>query len=191
MWHSGSIGSYKSRLWTFPDDNVGIFISVNGPKFDDFDDNHRLVTLGFIADHLLGLKPWLNETTACTYPEPWNKASTTEIRSLPTRYEVNDTSELEGLYVSPLFPDIEVSSNATYLLMKSNIVRAIFHPTSIKDRFVSEVYYPPEYSLQFNSTSDHFNVTFNRNETTGIVNTLTLHLDVDLKYNKMLTPNAI
>ena len=189
MWHSGSIGSYRSRLWLFPDEDLGIFISVNGPKFGDYDDNHRQVTLSFVADHLLGLKPWLNETTACSYPEPWDKVVSTNI-SLPGRYEVTDKSELRGLYVSHLFPDIEVSSNATDILMRSNIVRAILHQTSTKDRFVSEVYYPPEYALQFNSTSDHFNITFNRNETTGIINALTLHLEVDLRYAKSLKSNA-
>lgn len=28
----------------------------------------------YISDILLGFQPWLNETTACTYPEPWKRA---------------------------------------------------------------------------------------------------------------------
>lgn len=69
--HSGGMVSYITRLWLFPDMDVGIFGSVNGPGIPRSALQHLSVSLDYIADHLLGFEPWLNESTACSFPNPW------------------------------------------------------------------------------------------------------------------------
>lgn len=35
MWHSGSISTYKTQVWLFPDQGYGLFVSVAGPNRPD------------------------------------------------------------------------------------------------------------------------------------------------------------
>ena len=76
--HSGGLFSYITLLWTIPDLNVGVYASVNGPGYGSYSGIHNIVSFYYIVDHLLGLKPWLNQTTACTFPKPWKKEKDTE-----------------------------------------------------------------------------------------------------------------
>ncbi|ESO88438.1 hypothetical protein LOTGIDRAFT_165563 [Lottia gigantea] len=70
IWHSGGITTHSSRLWFYPDNNVGIFAAVNGPQTRE--KTHAMRTImSYASDILLGETPWLNYSTICTFPAPW------------------------------------------------------------------------------------------------------------------------
>ena len=79
MSHSGGLISYITLLWTIPDLNIGVYASVNGPGYGSNSGIHNIVSFYYIVDHLLGLEPWLNQTTACTFPKPWKMENDTEL----------------------------------------------------------------------------------------------------------------
>ncbi|XP_046329452.2 putative beta-lactamase-like 1 [Haliotis rufescens] len=86
VWHSGGIITHSSRLWLFPDKNVGIYAVVNGPQSHTKSLALRAI-MSYAADILLGEDPWLNTSTICSYPAPWKEGF--ESASPPT---VTDTT---------------------------------------------------------------------------------------------------
>ena len=185
VWHSGGLASYRTMLWTFPEMNIGLFASINGPPFGTDAYFHRIVSFYFMADRLLGLTPWLNETSACSFPEPWDKPPKFEPPGLEKPVSVANLAEFVGSYTTDLLPEVEVSSNSTALLLKSNRVRGVLHPSSEKDRFLYEVLYPLEYALlDGNGTHAFTNVTFNREAASRTVNSVTIQFNVEMTYNK-------
>ena len=192
IWHSGGLASYRTMLWTFPDTKNGLFASINGPPIGMDAYLHRIVSFYFMADHLLGLTPWLNETTACSFPEPWDHVPKIEYPGLEKPVSVANLNEFVGTYTTDLLPDVEVSSNSTTLLLKSNRIRGVLHPSSAKDRFLFEVMYPLEYALvDGNGTNAITNVTFNRDATSRSVNSMTLQFEVDVTYSKNASPQIV
>lgn len=61
---------YSSMLWLFPDLQSGVFVALTGAK-----DNQNAPPVYSIvsqaSDLLLGITPWLNQSTSCTFPAPW------------------------------------------------------------------------------------------------------------------------
>ena len=174
--------SYITRLWLFPDMDVGIFGSVNGPGISRSASQHLSVSLDYIADHLLGFEPWLNESTACSFPNPW--ANWTVPQAKPeTPTKLDNFTDYEGSYGNRMFPDIIISADNATLHFNSNKVHGILHPSSEEDRFLFEITTPWEFATN-TSNALPTNVTFVRDAKTGIVNELTLKLEVDLTYTK-------
>ena len=70
VMHTGTSWGYGGLLTLLPDVGLGIYSSVTGP-----DESYlgRRAAHMYIADVLLGQVPWLNLTTACTFPEPWTQ----------------------------------------------------------------------------------------------------------------------
>ncbi|CAI9724675.1 Hypothetical predicted protein [Octopus vulgaris] len=68
--HNGRIFGYDSLIWLFPDNNVAIFSSVNGPM-NTHSKNALRVIHHYAADLLLGQEAWLNQSSSCTFPDPW------------------------------------------------------------------------------------------------------------------------
>ena len=68
LQHSGSLFGYGALLTILPDKDIGVFLALNGA--DESYYGRRLLNL-YIMDLLLGEEPWLNLTTACTFPSPW------------------------------------------------------------------------------------------------------------------------
>ena len=66
--HSGDLVGYHSLVTLLPDMNIGLFSALNGA---DITSRGRRMFHSFVMDLLLGMEPWLNTTTACTFPEPW------------------------------------------------------------------------------------------------------------------------
>ena len=178
-------------MWTFPDLNIGIFGSVNGPGFGFTPSDHLDVTFYYITDHLIGLQTWLNESTACSFPEPWLKRPMPEDKS-ESPFVVRNLAELTGSYGNNLFPDVQVYLNSTILHLDSNRIHGILHPSSEKDRFLFDLISPIEYALLDNNHTHYSaNVTFNRDSVTQAVNAVTLKLEVDLKYDRKPSPQII
>nr|KAG5699667.1 hypothetical protein BaRGS_005115 [Batillaria attramentaria] len=67
--HGGSLFAYRSNLAFLPDDDVGVFVSSTGPA--RYLSSQQLFY--YITDLLLDLDPWLNTSTVCTFPAPWNR----------------------------------------------------------------------------------------------------------------------
>lgn len=183
MKHSGGLYSYISLLWTFPDMGVGIFASVNGPGYGLLSTFHNALSFSYISDYLLGLEPWLNSTTACTFPKPWQNGTSTASEVKETPSHVDNFTDYEGSYGNHLFADAEVYSNTSSLYLNSNHIHGILHPSTEQDKFQFEITYPWEFSPHDNNTQRP-NITFNRDQTTGMVNALTVQLEVGLKYFK-------
>ena len=68
IMHTGSSWGFTSLLTLLPDMNIGIYSSMTGP---DDDTLGRRTSHMYMMDLLLGEEPWLNLTTACTFPQPW------------------------------------------------------------------------------------------------------------------------
>ena len=167
--------------------DIGIFASVNGPGFKSFSINHLNTVFYYISDLLLGLEPWLNETTACTYPEPWANKTETESKDREVPIAIDKTSDFVGSYFSPLLPVVNVSANSSDLLFNMNRLHGILHPSSEKDRFLWEVTDPWEFATSYtdnNNETVFTNVTFLRDGASGAVDGLRMELEVNMTFTK-------
>lgn len=168
FWHSGGLFSHTTLFGAYPDMDIGIFASVNGPDFWNESSTHLTTVLYYLSDHLLELEPWLNETTACSFPEPWGNDTESEPKEPEVPITVDNPSEFEGSYSYPLFPNAEVMTNSSQMLMDINRLQGILHPSSDKDRFLWEITAPWELAnLMYRDTL--YNVTFLRDDITGAV----------------------
>lgn len=68
--HSGSLWSYTSHAWLFPNEKIGGFLALNGPVGSGAS-RARETVMAYISDILLGEELWINGTTGCEYPKPW------------------------------------------------------------------------------------------------------------------------
>ncbi|XP_070561376.1 protein flp-like [Ptychodera flava] len=73
--HGGSVGGYNSAMSVFLTGDIGITTLINGPHTADAVQAVHNVH-AFAADLLLGEEPWLNVSTACSYPAPWTPPAT-------------------------------------------------------------------------------------------------------------------
>ena len=185
--HGGGLFAYISLLWTFPDMNMGVFISVNGPSFGTNSGIHDQVSAMYVVDHLLGLTPWLNASHACSFPEPWKPENNTEsdkdAETSETSLLVNNKTDYVGSYGNHLFADVKVFVNSSTLLLNSNHIHGILHPYSEEDKFFYEITFPWEFMTHDNKTQP-LNVTFQRDAETGKVTSLVAALEVDVTYVK-------
>ena len=57
VWHSGSISTYKTHVWLYPDAGIGIFAAIAGPqRYDTTDIFYNLMHA--ISDHVVfGIRP--------------------------------------------------------------------------------------------------------------------------------------
>ena len=67
--HTGTSWGYGALLTLIPSMKLGIYTGVTGPDRDYV--ARRMIHL-YTADLLLGETPWINMSTACTFPEPWS-----------------------------------------------------------------------------------------------------------------------
>ena len=188
MWHSGEVFSYMTLLWLFPDMGVGIYANVNGHAFKRSSMDHLISSLYYISDHLLGLEPWLNQTTGCTFPEPWANKTATKSQDKEAPIDVDDIAVYSGLYINELLPTILIHDESSILHLTSNRMGGILQASSEKDRFLWDVTYPWEFAEYFftdtNNESVYMNITFLRNDRTNAVNALVMGFEVNMTYIK-------
>ncbi len=67
--HSGAISGYQSLLTVFHDMDLAVYTAVNGPL--DQGSQANTVIHYQVPDIVWGLERWLNDSTACTFPRPW------------------------------------------------------------------------------------------------------------------------
>lgn len=119
IWHSGGIVTYSSRLWLLPGADAGLFVATSGPQTSQKAHGLTAIT-SLAADLLLGEEPWLNSSTVCSFPSPWNEHKATEVAM--ERHDVttkkpstkvaaqvgNDLDELTGTYFHEAFGEIVI-----------------------------------------------------------------------------------
>lgn len=113
-FHTGSFYGFTSVVGLIPSKNIGVYLNANGLGEAGFR-NTMLPTMYYIFDTLLGIEPWLNETTACTFPSPWVQPKSTENNTRNTmatqkvNMMMNNTEKYYGNYNNPLYGNFEVS----------------------------------------------------------------------------------
>ena len=119
--HTGTTFGYSSLITLIPEANLGIFSSMSG------EDEHyifRTLLHSYLADTFLGETPTINETTICTYPEPWFPAVHSNRRPIDkTRNSTHSLSAYVGTYHHPAYGDLVVRPNSTHLQVRKFIHR--------------------------------------------------------------------
>ncbi|KAK6173053.1 hypothetical protein SNE40_016587 [Patella caerulea] len=111
IWHSGGITTHSSRLWFYPENNVGVYAAVNGPQTREKIYALRAL-MSYASDMLLGEEPWLNDTTVCTFPAPWDvRVDVKEpkiSRDIASEIRLRPSRDLVGRYFHLGFGEIRV-----------------------------------------------------------------------------------
>ncbi|KAK0046354.1 gigasin-6 [Biomphalaria pfeifferi] len=130
-WHASSVHGFTSIMWLVPEKNVGLFLSVNGQKHNENPLGTIQMLTYYITDLMLGFEPWINETSACTFPEPFVKAI--EFPNVEFKPQVADyaLAEYQGTFSSKLLGDIVIRKSATNpkaLTMTMGKLTGTLHP---------------------------------------------------------------
>ncbi|XP_071117791.1 uncharacterized protein [Haliotis cracherodii] len=108
--HSGSTWGYRALLTLLPTEKLGIFIAMTG---DDPHYKYRFPLQNYIADHILGEKPWLNVSTICSFPAPWYNETSSSTSYKMDKSLSHDHKKYEGIYYHKGFGNLEVYYNDT------------------------------------------------------------------------------
>ncbi|GFO09290.1 protein flp [Plakobranchus ocellatus] len=112
-WHASSTHGFTSIMWLVPERSVGVFISINGQKYSTTPLS-SLQTITYTAtDLLLGEEPWINETTACTFPEPWIKMPEFPDVKLDTKDPDHALEAYVGTFGNDLLGDMILRKSTT------------------------------------------------------------------------------
>ncbi|XP_066272891.1 uncharacterized protein [Branchiostoma lanceolatum] len=106
---------FGSLMSLYPDVSGGVFTAFNGPAVPDFVKDVNSIIHYRVADMLLGLDPWLNTTTACSFPQPWAKDPVTDVTMppAPSRDFPRDKRDYEGTFGNSIFGNLTVYLNST------------------------------------------------------------------------------
>ncbi|XP_021346150.1 gigasin-6-like [Mizuhopecten yessoensis] len=133
--HTGTISGYSSLLTLIPNSDIGIFTSMTG---SDSDYVLRTLLHNYLADVALGETPWLNETTLCTFPEPWMRKDASVSSAIETDLPFHrDVNGYAGTYHNDLYGTItlHVSSPHRHLVMQYGIATWFLYPQHAADSF--------------------------------------------------------
>ena len=96
--HGGTLFSFQSHMTLLRGHSVAVYISTNGPGVKQR--TYMDLIGSYVMDIALSQEPWLNASTVCSFPEPWeNKTETVGPpiinRNLPFS---RDPSKYEGTF---------------------------------------------------------------------------------------------
>ncbi|WAR28019.1 GIGA6-like protein [Mya arenaria] len=195
VWHNGGLWSYYTLVWLFPEENIGIFISTNGGMFKDYQSKSLTTTMYYLADKLLDKKPWLNSSTACSYPLPWKEVNETDTKLTEISAFLPDISEYTGIYGNEFQPDFILTlseSSQTQLNFESGRLGGNLYSTQDKERFLMEITYPWELYVPL---MDHNNVTTKTSvyfvREVGKVTSMILEIGTNITFTKDVSVSAI
>lgn len=113
LTHSGSTFGYRAYITLIPDKQLGIFTAMTG---DDPKYFYRMSLHSYLLDLYLEKSPWLNQTTICSFPEPWNpnpdlfvETSSSHEQHVPKR----ELSSYVGTYRHGAYGEVTVFHNKT------------------------------------------------------------------------------
>nr|KAG5709960.1 hypothetical protein BaRGS_030002 [Batillaria attramentaria] len=107
LGHSGASYGYRAFVILVPSLKAGVFVCMNG---DDNKYAYRGPLLNFILDHILGVTPWADTTTLCTFPARWHNVSS-QSPAPPfdsSRTLKRNVSAYLGVYHNPGYGRLEV-----------------------------------------------------------------------------------
>ncbi|XP_067661436.1 uncharacterized protein [Haliotis asinina] len=143
IMHGGNFHSYIASLELYPDVHFGIFVSANGPGTKDEEIAEKLISF-YISDILIGDYPWLNSSTACTFPLPWdNWTPSGQNNSDVTNSDVKCPECYVGKYGQCLFGDLEVRKGpGSSLELLYNKLRGSLNTTTDNSTFKFDAWDP-------------------------------------------------
>ncbi|XP_046576226.1 penicillin-binding protein 4-like [Haliotis rubra] len=141
VMHSGGLFSYITYLTLLPDLDFGIFTSANGPGTRD-EGNAQKAIAYYISDILMGDQPWLNSSTACTFPMPWEDVSeSSQNNSDITNSEVKCVDCYVGKYGNYMFGDLDVvKSSGSSLELYYGRLRGSLNTTADESTFKLDLF---------------------------------------------------
>ncbi|BFZ14870.1 hypothetical protein BsWGS_17909 [Bradybaena similaris] len=124
-WAGSTTHGFSSLMWLIPERGVGVFISINGQKHSEMPLATLQSIMYYATDLMLGFEPWINETTACSFPEPWMKIP--EFPEMDFKPEQPDfaLTEYQGSFTNPLLGGLTIGkspSNSKALTFKMSEV---------------------------------------------------------------------
>ena len=129
------------------------------------------VIMSRAADLLLGLEPWVNDTTGCSYPEPWlpvDEQVPVDYNTPETNWNISEPmSSYIGTYGHPSFLTMSVSHENGNLLIKygrfGKLVLTPIDKYNFKARYIELL----SYVTQSDNAQPPLNVTFEFSSGTG------------------------
>ncbi|XP_067661440.1 uncharacterized protein [Haliotis asinina] len=143
VMHTGGLHSYITFLKLFPNLDFGIFSSANGPGSTDEGVAQNIISF-YVSDILMGDQPWLNSSTACTYPSPWGKMPpSTQNNSDVTNTDVDCLDCYVGKYGQHLLGDVDVRSGpGSSLELHYGRLQGSLNTTDDKTKFKLDLWDP-------------------------------------------------
>lgn len=132
LHHSGSFYGYSCKIAFLPDINCAFVFSTNGPGEAKFDEAMDPIFY-YVLDTVLGYSPWLNETTSCSYPSPWNEhrlGRSIASNNVDADEESSEIDMHSGIYNHPLYGTLTLTRiNGTIHLSYGVILKGTLSPT--------------------------------------------------------------
>ena len=105
-----------------PDMGIAIYTNVIG---EDADYKGRRAIQMMVLDHMLDEEPWMNASTACSFPEPWSPGRLSRFATLHKNnaniktkaLSADEQSQYEGVYGNFAYGNISVVLNNTDLYL--------------------------------------------------------------------------
>ncbi|KAL4227709.1 hypothetical protein ACF0H5_013144 [Mactra antiquata] len=137
--HTGTTYGYSSLITLLPDVNIGVFTSMTG---EDEGYATRTILHSYILDSLLDNEtPSINETTVCTFPEPWMRDTSHRQSPINTsRPPTRPLQEYVGVYHQTPYGEMTISINTTnhQLQLDYGYGQWILYPETTSDSFAGE-----------------------------------------------------
>lgn len=136
--HTGTTFGYSSLVTLFPDLNLGVFTSMTGQ------DEHyilRHLLHNFLSDNLLGVTPWLNATTMCSFPNPWYSSISYSHYVIIDRTvsASRPLSEYVGIYHNDAYGEVRVTMEGNdHLVLNYGVASWKLWPKHSHDQFQGE-----------------------------------------------------
>ncbi|ELU08826.1 hypothetical protein CAPTEDRAFT_208131 [Capitella teleta] len=154
LQHTGAYSSFECHLRLLPDMEIGALACVNSPG-DYRGTRSTTLATAFGLDLLLDEDPWLNETTGCTYPDPWARQTPPTPVSFPVRQlqrSTRDLQEYAGTYSHEAFGEFIVTyhaENETLTYRFGILLNGELKPAEIVDDFYMTLGHPLTYRMAF------------------------------------------
>ena len=110
LLHTGTSWGYGGLVTLLPDSQIGIYSSITGS--DRGYHGRRLLHI-YIMDLLLGVTPWLNLTTACTFPRKTTTSRGQYTNDVTAFKCALPLSSYEGVYGNFAYGNVSVYINRT------------------------------------------------------------------------------
>lgn len=161
IWHSGGVTTYKIQVWFYPELGYGLYLGFSGPPNSEATWAQILV-LQYISDILLGVNPWLNESTVCSFPYPWKPREENLTTKLPKdSLPSHVIRDYVGVFNHPGFGDVTISrvarTNQLELHMGQEL-QAVLHYNETSNTFYTNFtgkywYFKERLPVYFKSSS--------------------------------------